>query len=347
MDRRSVGIIGHFGGTEKLLDGQTIKTKILYEELKTASQWNLICVDTYYKRKKPVKLFIDTIKCLTHTKDVIILLSRNGMTVYFPLLHICKKIFRTRIYHDVIGGNLFQYTKKKPHFVTYLNSFQRNWVETQGLKDQLRQQGVLNCEVIPNFKRLHIVETTKVNFQKPYKFCTFSRVMKEKGIEDAIHAIEAMNQQEKNCCQLDIYGEIDEDYRERFENVLQQVSSAVSYRGIVSYKKSAETIQQYDALLFPTYWDGEGFPGTIIDAFCAGLPVIATDWNCNREIIENEKNGLLYPNDNIKNLEDAILWMIQNQDKIPEMKRNCIETAKKYQPDQYIKYIIREIELYQ
>ena len=28
-----VGIIGHFGGREKFLDGQTVKTKTLYQEM--------------------------------------------------------------------------------------------------------------------------------------------------------------------------------------------------------------------------------------------------------------------------------------------------------------------------
>ena len=30
---KKIAIIGHFGGSENLLDGQTIKTKILYDEL--------------------------------------------------------------------------------------------------------------------------------------------------------------------------------------------------------------------------------------------------------------------------------------------------------------------------
>ena len=38
MERKSrkIGIIGHFGGKENILDGQTIKTKILHEELSKA-----------------------------------------------------------------------------------------------------------------------------------------------------------------------------------------------------------------------------------------------------------------------------------------------------------------------
>ena len=30
---KEIAIIGHFGGNEEILDGQTVKTKILYNEL--------------------------------------------------------------------------------------------------------------------------------------------------------------------------------------------------------------------------------------------------------------------------------------------------------------------------
>lgn len=49
--------------------------------------------------------------------------------------------------------------------------------------------------------------------------------------------------------------------------------------------------------------------------------MIATDWNCNSEIIENEKNGILYPNKEIKNLKEAIKWLINNNTNIQEMKK--------------------------
>lgn len=46
-----IGIIGHFGGKENILDGQTIKTKILHEELSKAIDWEIMKVDTYYKKE--------------------------------------------------------------------------------------------------------------------------------------------------------------------------------------------------------------------------------------------------------------------------------------------------------
>lgn len=340
-----IGIIGHFGGKYNFLDGQTIKTKILYEELLRATEWKIIKVDTYYKSHNPLKLMYDTTKCLLKTNKIFVLLSGNGMKFYFPLLSFCANIFKIKVYHDVIGGNLDTYIIQNPKFVKYLNSFIVNWVETEKLKYKISKLGINNCEVMPNFKRLSVVNISKHIQNEPYTFCIFSRIMKEKGIEIAIDAIESINNDAgRTICRLDIYGRVDEKYKDEFDNVLKKASKEIAYKGAVSYCQSVETIREYYALLFPTYWKGEGFPGTIIDAFSAGLPVVASDWNCNSEIIDNKVNGILFPNEENKDLKDSILWMINNKEEVYKMKKNCIVAAKKYQPDSYIKRIIYTVE---
>ena len=50
-----------------------------------------------------------------------------------------------------------------------------------------------------------------------------------------------------------------------------------------------------DVLLYPSLYPFEGHPGTIIEAFMAGLPVIATDWPGPREIVQHGVNGLIVP----------------------------------------------------
>ena len=51
-----VGICGHFGGNRKILDGQTIKTKILTDELrKNVGKDEVKIVDTYGWKKGPLK----------------------------------------------------------------------------------------------------------------------------------------------------------------------------------------------------------------------------------------------------------------------------------------------------
>lgn len=40
----------------------------------------------------------------------------------------------------MIGGNLDVYISKYPKFKKYLNSFQINWVETEGMKRKLEKR---------------------------------------------------------------------------------------------------------------------------------------------------------------------------------------------------------------
>ena len=345
--KREIVMLGHFGGNKDFYDGQTIKTKVLYDEIKKHTGWEINIIDTFLKNEHPIYLLINSVIKLTTTKDVIVLLSGNGMRFYFPLLYMCSKYLNRRIYHDVIGGNLDVHIKNNPKFLKYLKAFKVNWVESESLKKRLNDLGLHNCEVIPNFKRLNCISKDKIQnwHDDKFRFCTFSRVMYEKGIEDAIDAIEHINEKNDNInCTLDIYGAIDDNYGDRFKKKIDASTPAITYRGVVPYNNSVEAIKDYSALLFPTFWRGEGFPGTIIDAFSAGLPVIASDWNCNKEIIQDGYNGILYPNDKYTSLEEAVGYLINNPDKMIEMKANCLRSAKEYMPDKYIEIMISEIE---
>lgn len=144
--------------------------------------------------------------------------------------------------------------------------------------------------------------------------------------------------------QLDIYGPIDSSYENEFKIKMEETNENINYCGIVTFNKSVDTLKNYDCLLFPTYWNGEGFPGTIIDAFSAGVPVIASDWNCNKEIIDNKVNGIIYPNNEIIDLKDAIIYITGNREYLKKMRINCVQKAQQYMPDKYIKRIIEKIE---
>ena len=343
---KKIGIIGHFGGKEEFFDGQTVKTKILSDELTATGNFKIYKVDTYYVKKNPLKVFLKTIKSMFTCHSVIILIGKNGMNVFPRLLHILKKFTKTKTYHDVLGGDLPDTVEQNPKVAKYLNSFDMNWVEFQSMCDRLKAHGVKNVSVLPNIKRLKAVDgfdETKFG-KKPLKFCTFSRVCKEKGITDAVEAIHKVNNEfGEIVATLDIYGQVFEDYKEEFENLKKDFGKAINYCGVVGFNDSVETLKNYDALLFPTFYFGEGFPGTIIDAFHSAVPVIATDWNANKEIITDGVTGIVYPNDTHKDLYNAVKWAVENGNEVIKMKRNALAEAEKYGADKLIKVIIDEI----
>lgn len=347
MKRKKIGIIGHFGGEEKFLDGQTIKTKILHEELCRLDKYDIIVVDTYYFKKSKIRLLKDTLKCLAKCELVFILVSGGGMKIYFPILYYWNKLFGIKVIHDVIGGSLPNHVRANKNCGKYLNSFYLNLVESVSMKNELENLGIDNSVYFPNFKRLSRVEENNIYYGRDdvFEFCTFSRVTREKGVEDAINAVEKINSDAgRTVCKLDIYGEIDVSYKERFTQVMADASEAVVYKGLIEYGRSVESINNYYALLFPTYWDGEGFAGTVIDAYFSALPVIATDWNINSEIIPHMECGIVYPDDKIKNLEEAILWSIDNKEKMHQMKRNCLKKSMEYDVDVLMGKLMEYIE---
>lgn len=339
-----VGIIGHFGGRKKFLDGQTVKTKTLYQELKNRGK-DIYVVDTYLNNTNKIKLLINSMICILKCDTVIILLSRNGMRIYFPLMYWAKKMLKKKIFHDVIGGNLTEYVEIYPQYRKYLNAFDENWVEFEQLKIALEKEGVINCKVIPNFKNLNLSEAhLKINDESKHKICMFSRVMKEKGIVDAIETVHNYNEENQYKFHLNIWGPIEEEFRDEFEEMIEKYPKDFSYKGIVNYNMSVETLTDHIALLFPTYWKGEGFPGTIIDAYAAGLPVIATDWNANSELIDNFKTGWVYPNDKCWDLKSSLEWMALHLDELILMRRNSYEKATCFLPEKWINEILNKID---
>lgn len=343
---KKIGIIGHFGGKEEFFDGQTVKTKILNDELIATGKFKIYKVDTYYVRKNPIKVFFQTIKSMFVCDSVIVLIAQNGMKVFPMLLHFLKKFTKAKTYHDVLGGDLPMMVEENPKLVKYLNSFEMNWVEFQSMCDKLKAQGVKNVSILPNIKRLEAVcGFAEEDFgKKPLRFCTFSRVCKEKGITDAVEAIHKVNNEfGEIVAKLDIYGQVFEDYKEEFENLKKNFGDAIKYGGIIAFNSSVETLKNYDALLFPTFYVGEGFPGTIIDAFHSAVPVFATDWNANKEIITDGVTGIVYPNDAHKDLYSAVKWAVENKKEVIKMKENALVEAEKYGADNLIKVIIDEI----
>src|SRR5690606_29973646 len=87
---------------------------------------------------------------------------------------------------------------------------------------------------------------------------------------------------------------IDEKYIGRFEEIKKEFPSYIRYKGSVNYVDSVDVLKKYFALLFPTQFKTEGIPGTIIDAYAAGLPVIASEWDSAHEIIDQGSTGYIY-----------------------------------------------------
>lgn len=340
----NIGIIGRVADGKNIVDGQTVKTRLLRNELKKKlPDAKIISADLYNYKKRAIFVFFSVLYCFLKCENIFLLVSINGMKFFFPFIYGINKIFKRNIIHDVIGGNLHTHAENNKKWIKYLNSFGYNLVELEVMEIRLRELGVKNAYTVPNFKRLSVVKESdlKNDIELPLRFCTFSRVAKEKGILTAVEAVEKLNKKYGSIvAELDIFGQVENNFVEEFNNAKKKFTDAVKYKGIIDYNRSTEVLKDYDALLFPTTHNGEGFPGTIIDAYASALPVIATDWKYNSCLINDGTTGFVYNYKNNDEFYSTLLNVIENPTVLLDMKKNCLNEYEKYNPDVLIKIII-------
>lgn len=338
-----VAVIGHFGIGLDLANGQTIKTKIVTEEIENYCKEKAMLIDAHGGIKAIVPVIKGSLTALAKCENVILMLTENGLRVSIPVLDFFNKFFHRRLHYVVVGGWLPDFLKSKPGLLKRLKSFHMIYVETQHMKNLLENMGLNNVVVMPNCKRLDIVSKPEKCYE-PYKLCTFSRVMKEKGIEDAVEAVISANRSlGKEGYHLDIYGQIDLNQTEWFEKLKQSFPEYIKYGGLVKFDQSVQVLKDYFALLFPTYYEGEGFAGTAIDAFSAGVPVLASDWKYNKEVIKDGINGALFEAKNVEELSNKLVNLAKNPTPWMAMRNQCIADAYAYKPDNVMKILLEEL----
>ncbi len=341
---KKVGIIGHFAHGRDFFDGQTIKIRTLTQALQNELGKAEVCtLDTYGGLKNIVKIVCGSFKMLAKCKNIIMLPANNGLKVFVPLLSFGNLLFKRKLHYSVIGGWLPEFVKEHKIIKKLLQKFDCIYVETNAMKIALEAMSFSNVHIVPNFKNIDILSENELvyNHSKPYKLCTFSRVMKEKGIEDAIDAVKAINTEaSETVCTLDIYGKIDADYEMRFAQLQADFPQYIRYCGCIDANASVNVLKNHYALLFPTYYEGEGFAGTLIDAFSSGLPVLASDWRYNSEFVTHGYDGMIFSTHDVKMLQESITHILKDSDNYKTMKVNCLRTAGRYLPSVVVKTIL-------
>lgn len=342
-----VAIIGAFGKGKDLLNGQTIKTKIIADELEKKLGKGIWRIDTIGNFNNLLSLAL-TIVALIFARNVIILPAQKALKVLAPWVRFWNHLFHRKLHYIVIGGWLPEYVDKHSCTREALGLFDCIYVETQIMKDAMCERGFNNIVVLPNCKDLDIIGLNELvqTHSEPLRLATFSRVMKEKGIEIAIEAVSQANKKiGTNVFCLDIYGQIESSQKIWFESLKETFPQFVTYRGLVPFDRTTRVLKNYFLLLFPTYYEGEGFAGTIIDAFAAGVPVIASDWRYNSEIIKDGVTGKIVSVGDVIALSDVLIWFYANKEKRNEIANNCLAESKYYLPHNVISIVTNQLEI--
>lgn len=321
-------------GNPKQFGGELTKNKLLTKRLRDFFA-KLTIIDTYQSRSKPWKLWRLPFILLMHPKTPIVFSTSYG-NVYW-LHRILKALSPGRkIVLWVIGGDLHTEVKRGRYRVDVLQTLQYLLVEGQAMQEELCRQGIVNVEVIPNFKDISLAPAsglhTSYNQQNgKLRLVFFSRIMPEKGCDLILNLANRLNEegyQDKFI--IDFWGPIAPDYRERFSTLLSSLTN-VEYKGSLDLfsELGYATLASYHLSLFPTYWSGEGFPGVIIDSFMAGLPILASDWGLNKELVGKE-TGFIIPTHDTEAMASIVSDIIDGIIDLEPLSQEAYRRAFRY-----------------
>lgn len=265
--------------------------------------------------------------------------SKNGQFFFVPILYCLDKFFSNRIIFYPAGGQLFEHIQAlKPLFskqiIKMISQFDFVFVQTRGMKSKLESL-MPNKQInyLPNPKPYKIKEVNFFNIKTDYdkrKILFLSRIRKEKGVELLLDAINHIEHNYKITVYVDFFGLITNDYIKRFNELISSKKNFKYFGVLPPNNYLIETIAQYYCMVFPSYWENEGFPGVLADAALAGLPVIASDVGYNKEIIKENYNGLIFEKGNYIMLAEKMLYLLSNTQTRNEMAKNNLNISENY-----------------
>lgn len=155
-----------------------------------------------------------------------------------------------------------------------------------------------------------------------FTFVFVGRIVGDKGINELVEAFVKLHDKHKNT-RLVLVG----NYEHNLDPVSDKTRKLIDTNDGIDAcgpKYGDDLLQMYvdaDCFVMPSY--REGFPNTVLEAGAMGLPSIVTDINGSREIIENEKNGLIVPSKNANALYDAMERILTDDAARETMKSNA------------------------
>ncbi|MFL2095838.1 glycosyltransferase family 4 protein [Marinilactibacillus psychrotolerans] len=336
-------ICGNFGYRSNQLDGQTIKTRVLKEEIGNRINTDIVYTDTSFIKKNPFSVLRNVYINFKRSSHIIIMPDSNAFKVLLPFYILLNKK-RKDIRYVVIGGWLPGFLEKSKFYRFLCTKINGIYVEANEMKERMQKIGLENTKILPNFREFKYKAKAEKQIGSPMKLVYFSRVLKEKGVELAIQAVNEINRNKVHV-KLDIIGPINEEYKLYFQKIIGEQGEDIKYKGFLEPNEIHEVLSKYDAMIFPTYFESEGFPGAVIDAYIAGLPVLASDWKYNKEFVIDQYTGIIFK---VKDVEDIILkikYLLANPEIVLSLRENCINQAFKYHVNSVFPELIRDMGL--
>lgn len=203
--------------------------------------------------------------------------------------------------------------------------------EGQGVLNDLRNGGITKKPMkvlgYGNVRGVDMDRFSSTRFESKsdpslFTFVFVGRIVGDKGINELVEAFVKLHDKHKNA-RLVLVGNYEHDL-DPVKDITRKLIDNNDAINACGAKYGDDLLQMYvdaDCFVMPSY--REGFPNTVLEAGAMGLPSIVTNINGSREIIENEKNGLIVPSKDSKALYNAMERMLLDDKARMTMKNNA------------------------
>lgn len=167
---------------------------------------------------------------------------------------------------------------------------------------------------------------------QPVRIAYLGVLAATKGVPQLIEALGRIGASTPWSATLAGYGDITGT---RACAVERGIADRIATPGWVSPQDVDALLAQTDILVLPSF--SEGLPMSIIEAFAAGVPVIATPVGATVDVVQDGVNGLLVPPGDAKALSKALSRLIAD----PQLRRTmgeaaAAEHALRFKPEPYV-----------
>lgn len=279
-----------------------------------------------YSKRSIIRFFKDLVQC----DSLVWLPAHNNLKYLFPFIWYASKLFRFRIIYIVIGGWLSTMLQSLNFHSKRLGKIEAILVENQLTVTELSERYHFpNVSVIPNFRDIKSRPKIRKS-DNELKLVFMARINKMKGLDTIARVCERIPENTT----IDFYGPIHPEDKEYFEAEIIDKYPFTSYKGLLNPNEINGVLQNYDVMLLPTHYYTEGLPGSIIDAYQAGIPVIVTRWKHASEFVSNEETGFIVDFENPENqLIERIHWLKCFPDELHIIKQKAAKEGLKYTPN--------------
>jgi glycosyltransferase involved in cell wall biosynthesis len=243
------------------------------------------------------RIVIQSIAVLPRVSIVLLWCNSRFLCTAGPALILLSLAARRPIIVKMFGTGLPRYLAKLPGplraiLLSILKRARYVLPETQAFADELIKRWQMppsRVLLFPNFVPDRDIGRHPGGKRFTGNCIFLGQIREEKGVFDIIRAL-----RDRNDFRCDFFGPIIERDRKIFEDQIAG-SDRMRYRGVVEPSAVVDTMGAYDVLLLPTHHLGEGYPAVVLQAFAAGIPVIASAWKSIPDLVTDKVTGILIP----------------------------------------------------